>query len=238
MTTATLFECLDSVSDPRSAHGIRHNSSTILKMVTLGFACRLVAIEHIVNFFRPIWEVIGPELGSDRIQPPDPTTVRRVLESIDREEFEQAFRKWVGNLVKNKSMTAAVDGKTLCNSGCQKVLNVFAHDIKLTLAQEDIQEGSGESTTLRNTLSKLFKDYPGLSILTGDSAYCGRDLCKAIKDAGRDYIVQAKGNQGKVHNQIVEWFKQDTQNRMPDAISIKKNPRRIKKFVKSGSSVA
>lgn len=224
--TITLFQCLGSVSDPRYARGIRHKSSTILKLVTLGFACRLVAVEHIVNFFRPLWHVIGPELGSDRTQPPDPTTVRRVLESVDRDEFENAFRRWVSSLVENEDLTAAVDGKTLCNSCCQKVLNVFAHDIKLTLAQEDIRDGEGESTVLRRALAKLFADYPGLSILTGDAAYCGRDLCQAIKDAGRHYIVQAKGNQGKIYDQIVQWFEEDVQKRPPDAVSVKKNPRR------------
>lgn len=224
--TTNLFQCLDSIPDPRCARGVRHKSPTILKMITLGFACRLIAVEHIVNFFRPLWHIIGPELGSDRMQPPDPTTVRRVLELIDRDEFENAFRRWVGSLVENEELTAAVDGKTLCNSGCQKVLNVFAHDIKLTLAQEDIRDGEGESTTLRRVLAKLFSDYPGLSILTGDAAYCGRDLCQAIKDAGRHYIVQAKGNQGQIYDQIVHWFAEDVQRRPPDAVCVKKNPRR------------
>ena len=234
--SCTLFECLQSIPDPRFARGVRHSTSSILKLVTLGFACRLVAIEHIVNFFRPLWPIVGPDLGSDRIQPPDPTTIRRVLEGIDRQELEKAFRKWVAGLIENENITAAVDGKTLRNSGSKKVLNVFAHKIKLTLAQEDIQEGSGESTTLRKALSKLFSGYPGLSILTGDAAYCGRDLCQAIKEAGRHYIVQAKGNQGAIHKQIVKWFEQDIQDRSPDAIAVKKNPRIKKKHVKSGLS--
>lgn len=226
--TMTLFEAIEAIPDPRKPRGVRHKSTTLLKMVILGFACRLVAIEHIVNFFRPLWYIVGPQLGSDRMQPPDPTTVRRVLEEIDREELEAAFREWTAGLVKNKNITAAIDGKVLCNSACQKVLNVFAHDIKLVLAQEDITEGSGESTTLRKALRQLFDDYPGLSILTGDAAYSGRDLCQAIKEAGRHYIVQAKGNQTEIHSKIQEWFTADIAKRKPDAISIKKNPRKMK----------
>jgi len=49
--TTTLFQCLDSIPDPRCARGIRHKASIIFKMITLGFACRLIAVEHIVNFF-------------------------------------------------------------------------------------------------------------------------------------------------------------------------------------------
>lgn len=195
----------------------------ILKMVTLGFACRLVAVEHIVNFFRPLWKILGPELGSDRPQPPDPTTVRRVLESVDRAHAEASFRQWVGSIVGSEKLTAAVDGKTLRNSLCQKILNVFAHDIKIVLAQEEIENDAGESTTLQKHLGRLFSDYPGLAILTGDAAYCGRDLCQAIKDAGRDYIVQAKGNQGALHAQIVKWFEEEVERRSPDAILVKKH---------------
>ena len=235
--TATLFELIETLPDPRAARGVRHKASTILKLLLLGFSCRLVAVEHIVNFFRPLWSAVGPELGSDRTQPPDATTVRRVLEEIDRDEFERIFRKWTAEIVKDQNITAAVDGKVLCGSACQKVLNVFAHDIKLALAQEDIAEGEGESTTLRKALSKLFDDYPGLSILTGDAAYCGRDLCQAIKEAGRHYIVQAKENQKGIHQQVRKWFDEDVQKRPPDAITIKKNPRR-RRSEKSGLSAA
>jgi hypothetical protein len=203
-------------------------------MVVLGFACRLVAVEHIVNFFKPIWPKVRRSLGSSRKRPPDAVTVRRVLEGVDRQEFEEAFRAWVKSLVEGKDLTAAVDGKVLKNCSCQKVLNVFAHDIKLTLAQEDIANDSGESTTLRDKLAKLFADYPGLSILTGDSAYCGRDFCQAIKDAGRHYIVQVKGNQAGLYEQMVKWFEEDTANRDPDAVVVKKNRVR-RRSEKSGS---
>lgn len=153
--TFTLFQCLETVSDLRYPKGGRHKTSTILKMIVLGFASLLVFVEHIVNYFRPIWNVKSPKLLSDRIQPPDPTTVRRVLESVNRDELEKAFRCWVGALVKGDKLTASVDGKTLCNSGCQKVLNVFAHEIKTKPAQEDIKDGEGESTTLNCTKNLL-----------------------------------------------------------------------------------
>ena len=218
----SLFEHLEEIEDPRYARGVRHTVSTVLKMVVLGFACRLVAVEHIVNFFRPLWGVVGPELGSHRELPPDATTIRRVLEEIDRDRLETAFRIWTSRLVDGENLTAAVDGKTLRNSACQKVLNVFAHDIKLVLAQEDIEESDGESTTLRKVLSRLFEDYPGLSILTGDAAYSGRDLCQAIKEAGRHYIVQVKGDQGGIHERIQKWFEEDIKKRPADAISKKR----------------
>ncbi len=228
--TTTLFEHLETIDDPRDGRGVRHPVAMILKLVVLGFAAKLVAIEHIVNFFRPIWKEMGPHLGSDRVYPPDPTTIRRVLEDVDRERLEQAFRNWVAQLVKDQSITASVDGKTCCNSGKEeetlKILNVFAHDIKLTLAQEDIPQGSGESTVLKRALSKLFEDYPGLSVLTGDSAFCGRSLCQAIKEAGRHYMVQVKGNQQGIHSTAKKWFEEDVKKRQADAEIVKKNPLR------------
>ena len=43
--------------------------------VLLGFTCRLVAIEHMVSFFKPIWSQLKEALGFNRPEPPDPTTM-------------------------------------------------------------------------------------------------------------------------------------------------------------------
>ena len=67
-----LFESLQSISDPRKKRGIRHPFQSVLKLVLLGFTCRLVAIEHMVSFFEPIWDQIRGPLGFRRRKPPDP----------------------------------------------------------------------------------------------------------------------------------------------------------------------
>ena len=68
-----LFECLQRIPDLRKKRGIRHPFQPVLKFVLLGFTCRLVAIEHIVSFFRPIWNQLKGQgswtgMGSGKIE--------------------------------------------------------------------------------------------------------------------------------------------------------------------------
>ncbi len=42
-----LFECIKDIPDPRKKRGIRHPFQAVLKLVLLGFTCRLVAIEDL-----------------------------------------------------------------------------------------------------------------------------------------------------------------------------------------------
>ncbi|MBS0650162.1 MAG: hypothetical protein JSR93_03265 [Verrucomicrobia bacterium] len=60
------------------------------------------------------------------------------------------------------------------------LVNVFAHDLKLALAEYAIKAKEGEPTLLKEALSQFFKHYPGLKILVRDAAFAGRELNEAI----------------------------------------------------------
>lgn len=226
-----LFECLQSIPDPRKKRGIRHPFHSTLKFVLLGFACRLVAIEHMVAFFTPIWNQIKEPLGFNRPAPPDPTTIRRMLNGLKPEQLQQAFEQWVSELIKSKEFTASVDGKAMRNVKDENglaimLVNVFAHDLKLAIAEYPIKAKEGEPTVLKEALARLFDQYPGLKILIGDAAFSGRELNEAIISLGRDYIVQIKENQPKMHKLVEEWFEQRVIKEVPAASEVKKKVRR------------
>ncbi|HEY2809789.1 MAG TPA: transposase family protein [Rhabdochlamydiaceae bacterium] len=88
------FECLQHIPDPRKKRGIRHPFQPVLKLVLLGFTCRLVAIEHMVSFFKPIWNQVKGSLGFNRPEPPDPTTIRRMLNGLKPEQLQEAFQQY------------------------------------------------------------------------------------------------------------------------------------------------
>ena len=223
----TLFELLDGMKDPRMKRGVRHNFSSILKLVVLGFTARLVCLEHIVEFAKGHWDQLKKPLGFSRDAPPDATTIGRVLKKVDRKELEDIFRKWVSTKVKEMDICASVDGKALRNVCDDKgnplfMVNVFAHDIQIALAQEEIPEKKGESTTFREMLQSLFDTYPGLRLLTGDAGFTGRDLCREITRLGRHYLIQIKGNQDKVQEVLKLHFDEERDKREADAQSTEK----------------
>ena len=94
-----LFECMETIPDPRKKRGVRHPFQSVLQLVLLGFTCRLVAIEHMVAFFEPIWDQIKKPLGFTRLKPPDPTTIRRVLNGLKPEQLQQAFEMWIQDII-------------------------------------------------------------------------------------------------------------------------------------------
>lgn len=226
-----LFECLQSISDPRKKRGIRHPFHSTLKFVILGFTCRLVAIEHMVSFFKPIWSELKESLGFNRPEPPNPTTIRRMLNGLKPEQLQEAFEQWLSELIDNQTFMASMDGKAIRNVKGENELalmmvNVFAHDLKLAIAEYPINVKKGEPTVVKEALAQLFKQYPGLKILIGDAAFAGRELNEVIISLGRDYIVQVKKNQPKMKELLEEWFQKKILEKVPDAVEIKKKVRR------------
>ena len=227
MESETLFEIVKQIADPRKKRGVRHPFHAILKLVILGYVCRLVWIEHTAVYAKKHWDKIKIPLGFTRDYSPDATTIRRALQGVDRRQLEKAFEEWVCEQLGDKEFTGAVDGKMLCNVVGQgdepaQLVNVFIHDLKLAIAQFPTEKKKGEATVLRNALKSLFDRYPGLRILTGDAAYAGRDMCRAIIDLGRDYLVQIKDNQPKIKEVLELHFNEESQERQPDAITTEK----------------
>jgi hypothetical protein len=183
-----------------------------------------------VAFFEPIWDQIKKPLGFTRPKPPDPTTIRRVLNGLKPEQLQQAFEMWIKDVIAKQNFMASVDGKAMKNvkgnnNLVSMLVNVFAHDLKLSLAEYPIKAKEGESTVLKESLKPLFNRYPGLKILTGDAAFAGRELNEAIVSLGKDYIVQVKKNQPKLKKLIKEWFAEKIPQGAPAAIEVKKKAR-------------
>jgi len=63
------------------------------------------------------------------------------------------------------------------------MLNVFAHTLKLHLANWNVQgDKTNEPGCLKKHLKELFEMYPCLKLLTGDAVYAQRPLLEALQD--------------------------------------------------------
>ena len=207
----SLFECLEHVSDPRRARGVRHPFQAILRLTLLELVCGQTTMAHIALFARMHWLVLKESLGFVRDHPPHATTISRTLSGVPYEELQGALTGWVAQVVADQEVNASVDGKWAKQSEDAKgnplvMVNVLAHDLKLCLAQWPASEKRYEPGVLREQLVPLFESYPGLKLLTMDALYAERDLCQAIVNCGRDYLVHIKGNQPEVLSALAEGF--------------------------------
>lgn len=224
---ASLMECLATIPDPRKPRGIRHPFVGMLVIALLGLIARQVDLAAIIDHCAQHWPTLGPRLG---FRPwfgiPHQTTLSRLLARVPPTDIQSAYQRWVAQLVADLPLVAAVDGKYPHQSRDGQglpfgVLTVFAHDLKLCLAQWIVSDHEAEPSVLKAHLENLFVQYPNLRALTMDAIFAQRGLCQMLVDLKRGYMLRIKGNQPNVSAALIEGFAEAPQRR-PDAQSVDK----------------
>jgi DDE_Tnp_1-associated len=198
----TLLAALQSLTDPRRRRGVRHPFAAVLALTFLGLLCRQTDFATIARWAKAHWPALQPALGFTRRYAPHATTLARVTALYSLTEFQNALCHWLASLLAREPvLTAAVDGKTSkqghdADGDPIHVLNVFAHEARLCLAQWAVGDGKEtEPEVLKAHLGELFAAYPSLHLLTGDALFCQRPLARLIVEAGRAYLFAVKDNQ-------------------------------------------
>lgn len=226
MDTQSLFRCLEQITDPRKARGVRHPFQAILRLTVLGLIGGQTTMAHIAWYGKLHWPALKEPLGFVRDEAPHATTISRTLAGVSYGRLQQALHCWMADVAQGSGVNAAVDGKWAKQSqdaagNPLAMVNVLAHDLKLCLAQWPLAERRYEPQTLREQLAQLFESYPGLEALTMDALYAEKDLCQAIVSLGRDYLVRVKGNRPTMLNALREGFPEEARGE-PAAETVEK----------------
>ena len=95
----------------------------------------------------------------------------------------------------------AIDGKCLRGSGRTEdkplqLLSAVSHRLRLTVAQQPIEEKSNEIPALQPLLRKLPKGALEGSMITADAIQCQQESSRFVtQELGADYLWGLKGNQ-------------------------------------------
>ena len=210
MTTSpsdSLLGAFRQLTDPRHRRGVRHPFAGLLGITFLGLLSRQPDFASIARWAKRHWAVLKGAFGLTRRYAPHATTYSRAAAAFSVEEFRSGLAHWLAR-VANVGSVAAVDGKTSKQAHDPDgdpiyVLNVFAHQAKVCLADGPVGDGKDtEPEVLKAHLDELFAIWASLRILTGDAIFCQRPLARAIIDAGRDYVLAVKDNQPDLHETI------------------------------------
>jgi predicted transposase YbfD/YdcC len=139
---------------------------------------------------------------------------RRVLMALRPEAFQACFAAWVRSLRDEAAAgtgverpTLAVDGKTLRRShdrkkglGALHSVTVWASEYGLSLGQVACDEKSNEITAIPELLRLV--DVAG-GVVTIDAMGCQKQIAGAVVAAKGDYVLALKGNQGALHEAVV-----------------------------------
>ncbi|MFK0297575.1 ISAs1 family transposase, partial [Streptomyces sp. NPDC090442] len=135
---------------------------------------------------------------------PSESTVRRALQSIDGQAFDQAVCGWLAQQ-KNESASVegvreavAVDGKTArgahaASGGQVHLMASLDHDSGIVLGQVDVDGKTNEITRFRPLLDGL--DLAG-KVVTADALHTQRAHARyLVEDKDADYVLTVKQNQ-------------------------------------------
>jgi hypothetical protein len=206
----SVLEVFGQCKDPRRGHGLRHPQPFVL-------ACAAVAMLMGAGSYEGFEDECGkltqrqlralgcrPDRQTGRYRRPSDSTFLRVLNGIDAPEFDLLLGQWMMAQEISILQALAIDGKCLRGSARTdgkplQLLSAVSHRLRLTVAQEPIEEKSNEIPAIQPLLRKLPPGALEGSLITADAMHCQQATSALItQELGADYLFGLKGNQSGV----------------------------------------
>lgn len=208
--TPSLLQHFSNIEDPRITRHKKHRLSDIFFITICATICgadNWVAIETFGKA-KEAWftELLNLENGI-----PSHDTFGNVFAVIDTHQFSKAFSRWVSDLAQlTAGQVIAIDGKCLRRSidrasgkAAIYMVSAWAHQNQLVLGQQKVDDKSNEITAIPKLLMQL--DIAG-AVITMDAMGCQTKIADLIIQHGADYMLSLKGNQGKLHEDVTDYF--------------------------------
>lgn len=202
------------LEDPRSEVNRKHPLPSVIVIAIMGI---------LANASGPTGIAVWAEANADFVKSmvplpngiPRKDVFRRLLCALKPEAFVACFAQWVQILrstaaaaTQNDQPVFAVDGKTLRRSHDQKkglgalhCVSVWASEFGITLGQVATDQKSNEITAIPEVLELV--DIQG-AIITIDAMGTQKAIAKSIVDKKADYVLGLKGNQGNLHDAVID----------------------------------
>lgn len=201
-----LHDFLAEVPDPREASGRRHPLAAILAHACCAILCGCRGYAAIAQWGRDQPIGLMHRLGYTR-RPPSYGAVREVFLRLDVDAFERAVARWVAHVLPGDATDAetdevplravAIDGKTSRGSrrGGVPAVHLLAMLDQATgcvLSQARVPAETNEHKAALRLLEGLALEG---RVVTGDAAFCQRNLSRAVVEAGGHFLWKIDANQ-------------------------------------------
>ena len=216
----TFLELPAETEDFRKGNAIHYRLQDILLVSVLAVIYNMDTSTEMAMFADHQKKYLAP-FCDFRHGTPSHDTFGKVLSRLDPRVLSERFNAWMselyvhlGKLAESRGMTVAIDGKTICRSGSSEqkashVLTAFASRAQLVLGQIKTDEKSNEITAIPELLD-LFqvKD----TVVTIDAMGTQKNIAAKIIEKGGDYVLAVKGNQKKLHDDIIWHLRSEAQD--------------------------
>lgn len=218
------FEELD---DPRSTVNLQHPLSSVIVIAVLAVLAGANGPTAIADWAACKEEFLVAILDLPH-GVPCKDVFRRVLMALKPDAFQACFVGWLHELRAEAAATTgvdqpvlAIDGKTVRRShdrkkglGALHSVSVWASEFGLSLGQVACAEKSNEITAIPELLRLV--DVKG-AIITIDAMGTQKAIAAEIVDQGADYVLALKGNQGRLHQAIIDHIDEQLEGDLEDS---------------------
>ena len=242
VSPASLAAAFATVPDPRRAASVVYPLPAILALAVAALLANHHSVLAIAEWGARQEAAILVALGFAEGRTPCQSTLQRLFRHLDGDALSARLSACFapGAVPATREATpqgVAIDGKAqrgrlrFADTGCPvHALSAFCHEQGVVLAHEPIDAGpdkaEAELTVAPALLARI--DWHG-RVLTGDALFCQRSLCRQVLDAGGDYLLLVKENQGTLYDDIRLLF-----DPPPSVPAAPLTDRRVAKTVESG----
>lgn len=199
----------EDVDDPRAGNS-RHDLMELLFVALAAVLCGAESCSDMADFGAAkedaLREVLRLEHGV-----PSHDTFSRVFRLLDPEAFEAAFTRFMAAFAKGNRLrgVVAVDGKAVKGAFAKgakatplHLVNVWAAEQRLVLGQR-LAPGRNEAAGALEAIKLLSLEG---CIVTVDALHCHRAMAQAVLEAGGQYVLALKENQGALFREVRRRF--------------------------------
>ena len=206
----SLLELFKEFRDLRRGHGLRHPQPFVLACAAVAMLMGAGGYQAFEDECQKLTQRQLRALGCRQdpktklYRPPSDSTFFRVMNRLDAAQFDLRIGQWMVAQEISILQALAIDGKCLRGSGRTdgkplQLLSAVSHQLRLTVAQEPIQEKSNEIPAIKPLLHKLPKGAVEGSMMTADALHCQQETARFItQELGGDYLFGLKGNQSGI----------------------------------------
>jgi predicted transposase YbfD/YdcC len=194
------------LDDPRIDKNQKHPLMNVVSIAILGVICGADTWVDIERYGQAKQAWLGTFLDL-RNGIPSHDTFGRVFRWLDAEQFQARFIDWTQHICElTQGQVVSLDGKKLRRSHDKQherdgiwVVSAWAGENRMVLGQTKVAEKSNEITAIPQLLSAL--DISGC-VVTVDALGTQTAIAQQIIEAGADYILPVKDNQGTVYEDM------------------------------------
>lgn len=202
-----MVEVFEGIEDWRNAQQTRHRLGELLTVAVCAVLCGADDFEEISQWGKAKLEWLRGFLKLDYgVASAD--TFERVFAVLDPQQFEHAFRTWVGAVIPALAheQVINIDGKTSRRTTSKlaasplHLVSAFAAGVGVVLGQTATAKKSNEITAIPKLLATL--DIDGC-IVTIDAMGTQTAIARQIREQGGHYVLCVKSNQPKLLDSIL-----------------------------------